>query len=413
LVRQRSRVQTPPEAPTTTLEAKNNKNTQTQQRTRTDMSKRIALPALLLLIITIFPASTSPALNPAPTKTTTNTTPTILGPTAAFTYNPCVMCAVPGDLVMFDASWSKSPTGPIALYAWNFGDNTPIQNTTNPTTSHDYFGYPGKWIVTLTVTDSYKQTNMISQQVLFDVHPVFTYHPSFPLVGQPVLYNATASISYNGTSPIQAYLWTFGDGTTGTGQLVKHAYNNVGLYRPSLELVTSDGNPQISETLIATNTVTSPLIFTGTFKDINVTISGTISYDTTTQTLTASLSITVTNTTSGQTLYMKNLNITKTYPPGITDPRFIISIPLATVTIGVRCSYKSDTGTLSCIITKNPDLDQNGTVDLQDVSAIVYDYGSVPGSPHWDPNADLAGDNAIDLIDVSIAVYDFGMPVFT
>jgi PKD domain len=377
------------------------------------MSKRIALPALILLIITLFATSTSPALNPATTKTTTNTTPTILGPTAAFTYNPCVMCAVPGDLVMFDASWSKSPTGTITLYAWNFGDNTPIQNTTNPTTSHDYFGYPSKWIVSLTVTDSNKQTGAISQQVLFEVHPVFTYHPSFPLVGQPILFNATASISYNGTSPIQAYLWTFGDGTTGTGSMIKHTYNNLGLYRTTLELVTSFGNPQISETVIVTNTVTSPPIFTGTFKDINVTIAGTISYDTTTQTLTASLTITATNMTNGQTLYTKTVDFTRTYPPGTSNPRFILAIPLSTTSLGVRCAYRSDTATVNCMITKNPDLDQNGTVDLQDISAIVYDFGSVPGSPHWDPNADLAGENAVDLIDVSIAVYDFGTPVFT
>jgi PKD domain len=376
------------------------------------MSKRFALPALLLLIITIFPTSTSPALNPAATRTT-NTTPTILGPTAAFTYNPCVMCAVPGDLVTFDASWSKSPTGPITLYAWNFGDNTPIQNITSPTTNHDFFGYPGKWIVSLTVTDGNKQTNTISQQVLFDIHPVFTYRPSFPLAGQPVLFNATASISYNGTSPIQAYLWSFGDGTTGAGSMIKHTYNNPGLYRTTLELVTSDGNPQISETLVVANTVASPPIFTGTFRDINLTISGTISYDRTTQTLTASLTVTVTNMTTGQTLYTKTVDFTKTYPPGTTNPRFILAIPLATISLGVRCAYRSDTGTVNCMITKNPDLDHDGSVDLQDISEMVYDYGSVPGSPHWDPNADLAGDNAIDLIDVSIAVYDFGTSVFT
>lgn len=377
------------------------------------MSKRLALPALLLLIITAFPTSTNPALNPMATKTTTNTTPTILGPTAAFTYNPCTLCAVPGDLVMFDASWSRSPSGPITIYSWNFGDNTPVQNTTSPTTTHDYFGYPNKWTATLTVTDNSKQTNTISQQVLFEVHPVFTYHPSFQMAGQPVVFNATASISYNSTSPIQTFLWTFGDGTTGSGALPKHIYNNPGLYRTTLQLVTNDGNPQISETVIVTSAIISPPIFTGTFKDINVTITGTINHNTTTQTLTASLILSITNTTSGQTIYMKSLNITKTFPFGTINPRFLLAIPLPTVTLGVRCTFHSDTGATSCMISKNPDLDHNGTVDLQDVSTMVYDFGSVPGSPHWDPNADLAGNNVIDLTDVSIAIYDFGISVFT
>src|SRR6266566_1324404 len=59
-------------------------------------------------------------------------------PIAAFTYNPCVLCAVPGDLVSFQGNWSlatsgtifnasdsvsyESGTNPITGYAWNFGD---------------------------------------------------------------------------------------------------------------------------------------------------------------------------------------------------------------------------------------------------------------------------------------------------
>jgi subtilisin family serine protease len=58
--------------------------------------------------------------------------------------------AVRSDTVAFDASASTDEEGPVAIYAWNFGDGA---TATGKTTSHIYNG-AGSFMATLTITDS-------------------------------------------------------------------------------------------------------------------------------------------------------------------------------------------------------------------------------------------------------------------
>lgn len=55
--------------------------------------------------------------------------------------------------VNFDGSQSSDEEGPISLYQWNFGDNTPVATSTEPDISHTY-AKTGNFTVTLTVIDS-------------------------------------------------------------------------------------------------------------------------------------------------------------------------------------------------------------------------------------------------------------------
>ena len=69
------------------------------------------------------------------------------GPTATFSTIP----GPSGTASAFDASGSDSPAYPIAAYAWNFGDGQ-TKTSSSPTITH-VFTRPGKYTVTLTVTD--------------------------------------------------------------------------------------------------------------------------------------------------------------------------------------------------------------------------------------------------------------------
>jgi YVTN family beta-propeller protein len=70
-------------------------------------------------------------------------------PLASFTF----VAALSGSATQFDASSSLSPVGTIANYAWDFGDGSCIEETTNPTISHTYAS-DGFYTVILTVTNS-------------------------------------------------------------------------------------------------------------------------------------------------------------------------------------------------------------------------------------------------------------------
>lgn len=69
-------------------------------------------------------------------------------PVAEFTYRPA--SPVAGADVLFDASLSYDPDGTIVSYEWDYGDG---DKETGVTQLHD-FPNPGKYNVTLTVTDN-------------------------------------------------------------------------------------------------------------------------------------------------------------------------------------------------------------------------------------------------------------------
>jgi len=169
-------------------------------------------------------------------------------PLAAFIYEPCVACAVPGSAVFFNGNWSTSSSS-IISYTWNFGDGSPLVTTNSSSIAHLYGGSPNQWIVTLKIQDSVGQTDTTSQLVLFYAVPRFTFQPTNPGAGGSVGFNASTSISYDSTNPIKGYEWSFGDGTSGSGLVVKHSYSAQGSYRILLALVTSSGNPSASKTL--------------------------------------------------------------------------------------------------------------------------------------------------------------------
>src|SRR3989441_10518968 len=132
-------------------------------------------------------------------------------PLAAFTYESCVACVQPGDVVSFNGSWSTSSSS-IVSYVWDFGDGSPPVKTSSPMTTHLYGGTPAKWQVTLKVQDSAGLTDTISQLVLFETVPRYSFQPTSPVVGQQVTFNASDSISYNSTNPIKKYDWSFETG---------------------------------------------------------------------------------------------------------------------------------------------------------------------------------------------------------
>jgi PKD repeat protein len=171
-------------------------------------------------------------------------------PLAAFTYTPCVACASIGQPVFFNASWSISPNGPIVSYTWNFGDGTPPVKTNNTSVSHVYLSAATIWQVSLTVQDSAGQMETVSQSVMFNVQPAFVFQPAKPAVGQTVSFDASSTMIYFSPNSLLAFQWSFGDGASGSGKLTIHAYAAAGPNRVLLTVETSQGNAQISKTII-------------------------------------------------------------------------------------------------------------------------------------------------------------------
>jgi PKD repeat protein len=136
----------------------------------------------------------------------------------------------PNTGIQFDGSRSSAGTGgSITTWAWNWGDNSPIEY--GALLSHSYT-LPGTYTVTLTVTDSYGMTDDAQTVIKIGDPPVaaFTYTPTNPRIYDTINFDASPS-----TGMIIGYSWDFGDmSPQETGVFVTHSYTQVGSYRVTL-----------------------------------------------------------------------------------------------------------------------------------------------------------------------------------
>ncbi len=162
-------------------------------------------------------------------------------PTAAFTMSPAqALMNVP---VTFDASGSTPGDGAtqITLYSWNFGDGTAAgggRSVTHTFTTQQVFNG------TLTVTNDRGLSASIpvttAVGALAAPTASFVFSPTAPAIGQNVVFNADQSAAAAGHT-LTSFNWNFGDGATGSGFLVSHAFATAGTYNVVLSVTDDTG----------------------------------------------------------------------------------------------------------------------------------------------------------------------------
>jgi hypothetical protein len=91
-------------------------------------------------------------------------------PQATFLYNPVAPIYAGQTPVSFNASGTHDLDGPIVSYTWTFGDGTPDETNTVPTTRHTFVDTPARCLlvtygVMLVVTDDKGNRGVASQNV--------------------------------------------------------------------------------------------------------------------------------------------------------------------------------------------------------------------------------------------------------
>lgn len=149
--------------------------------------------------------------------------------------------------------------GPLS-YAWNFGDGATATGTLTPKHTYDD---NGKYVVTLTVIDSYGlSTTKTCTVSVANVNPrpnaLGTYSG---IAGKAVQFTGIAR------DPSEAdlaagftYAWNFGDGKTGSGPVPVHTYASANTYTVTLTVTDKDGGSRSTTTtaVILPATTASP-----------------------------------------------------------------------------------------------------------------------------------------------------------
>ena len=172
-------------------------------------------------------------------NTTTHQVTVDAAPAVSFSASPSP--ATVGPSVAFDGSGSSDTLGTITSYSWDFGDGA---TGSGPTASHPYAA-PGRYRVTLKVTNDAGQTATVNHSVTVDAAPkaLFSVSPTAVTTGAAVAFNASSSSDDVGT--ITDYSWSFGDGTRASGPTASHSYASPGTYTVGLT-VTNDAGQSTS-----------------------------------------------------------------------------------------------------------------------------------------------------------------------
>jgi PKD repeat protein len=186
-------------------------------------------------------------------------------PTAAFGFSPTRPNI--GDGVGFDGRDSDDPGGPIASYAWSFGDGT---NGSGAQPTHSY-ATGGDKTVTLTVTAALDGlTAFTSKTVHVNVPPRASFvfaavsapsgqDPFTPVLGQQVAFSAQSSNDPDGS--ISSYAWDLGTGTFGQPASVSWLltnFNAAGRKDVRLKVTDNGGASTISTTSFRINSPPVP-----------------------------------------------------------------------------------------------------------------------------------------------------------
>jgi PKD repeat protein len=148
-----------------------------------------------------------------------------------------------GEEAWFTGNSSYDPDGYVIYYSWHFGDG----ETANGSTVTHIYSSPGTYVVWLYIYDNENGTASDSGEVTVlyndttNEPPVAEANPYYQevSVGEDAwLYGGN---SYDPDGKIVSYEWDFGDGSSGSGMNISHAYTSPGMYYVVLTVTDDDG----------------------------------------------------------------------------------------------------------------------------------------------------------------------------
>lgn len=186
----------------------------------------------------------TPAATPASAQAITPITIPDRGQSGIFPVSPQAVPGGPysgtvGVPVFFSGSLRTSFGFGITQFQWDFGDGG---SGSGRNTSHVY-SRAGTYPVTLTVTDpsglSDSATTTATIQGSVVPIQVSADGPYSGALGTPVSF--AGSVTGGPIGGILQFLWSFGDGTTGVGQVTTHIYRSAGTFPVTLTVSTTSG----------------------------------------------------------------------------------------------------------------------------------------------------------------------------
>lgn len=333
-----------------------------------------------------------------------------------------------------------SPSGPttslspssVALTSGSAGNSTLTVSATSSTSVGIYNvnvnATSGTRTFTIPVALSIVDFSMSANPAVFTVHNGSTNNSTISVASingfsGTVTFTATPTPSGPTISVSPSSITVSGCG--GSTTLSFRARATTGLYNVTVTATSKS----VSHSIIV-QAISTPTTFTindnENFTGVNVKTNGTLSVDSPSSSLTVSGSLTVvaTNATTHASLFSKTYTVTRYGYSRPYNGGFQLVLVLnvgvspyklgSDITLNISGPSSSAPGspTASVEITRNPDIDANGLVDLNDFNLVEGAFNCSTGQSCYNAAYDLDADGTINITDIGIADYFYGATNF-
>jgi dockerin type I repeat protein len=154
------------------------------------------------------------------------------------------------------------------------------------------------------------------------------------------------------------------------------------------------------------------------FSGVNVNTTGRLAINTVNSTMSGSATIVARNSTTGTIIITKTYTISsiklQNQMPNL-EASFLLNLAITPYPISsdIIVTLSGGVATTGVLVTRQIDLNGDGTVDIVDVAIVAFSFGSSLGSPNYNPYADLDANGTVNINDVAIAAFYFAAPSFT
>ena len=186
---------------------------------------------------------------------------------------------------------------------------------------------------------------------------------------------------------------------------------------PGWDYPTGLGTPDANATVTFLGSLSLVATNTNSLQGVIVTTSSLLTINMSALTVSGNVSVVAKNSTTQTTIFTKTYSIQNLKLQNQTTSfqvSFLLNIPISPYSLSSDITIKlvQNVATASVLLTRQLDINGNGSVDIVDVSIMAAVFNSTVGTSTYDPRADFDANGVIDIIDASIAARYFGATDF-
>jgi len=198
------------------------------------------------------------------------------------------------------------------------------------------------------------------------------------------------------------------------------ATDSSGLVSPDCAVIVPSSSPGVHTVTISdgTNSVSSFFAInividaSNDFAGLRASIGGNFTVDTGLNQLAGILFLEANNDTTGASISSKNVAVSIAYGTS-TRVAFTLGFADGGYGFGFSCEMTIAGGSFQCLLSRGPDVNGDGSVNILDLAQIAYYFGGVQGSPGYIQQGDLNGDGVINIQDLAIVAFFFKAQVYS